>query len=84
MKGSTITYEKKQFDYDTHNLLPDPCRPYHVKTRETADGNGLCFSSEHVFCSNFAQSKLKYDSQLYTSVEQAFQISKVKAAAIRS
>lgn len=80
MKGSIITYDGKQFGYDSLNLLPDPCRPFHVKTCETDDGRGLCFASEHVFCSNFAQAKIRYRDQLFTSVEHAYQITKVKDA----
>lgn len=80
MKGSAISYNNKLYDYDSLNLLPDPCRPYHVKSRETTDGKGLCFALEHVFCSNFSSARVRYKGQLYTSVEHAYQTIKVKDA----
>lgn len=80
MKGSTISYNNKLYDYDSLNLLSDPCRPFHVKSHVTEDGKGLCFASEHVFCSNFAKAIIRYKNQLYSSVEHAFQVTKVKDA----
>lgn len=80
MKGSVITYNKKQYDYDMLNMLPDSCTPFVVKTRETTDKKGLCFSSEHTYCSNFYPSKIKYKSHVFTSVEHGFQYLKVKDA----
>lgn len=53
MRGSVITYQKKQYTYDTLNLLPEACTPFNVKSRETTDAKGLCFYSEHTYCSNF-------------------------------
>lgn len=80
MRGSVITYQGKQYDYERLNLLPESCTPYYVKTRETEDGEGLCFSSEHVYCSNLAPAIIKYEGNIYRSVEHAFQSKKVKDA----
>lgn len=80
MKGSAISYNNRMYGYDSLNLLPDPCRPYNVKSRGTNGGKGLCFASEHVFCSNFVSARIRYKGHLYTSVEHAFQESKVKDA----
>lgn len=80
MKGSTITYNGRQYGYDTLNLLPEPCTPFMVKTRETEDKKGLCFYSEHTYCSNFYPAKIKYHGSLFTSVEHAYQTTKVKDA----
>lgn len=80
MKGSTITYQKKQYNYDMLNLLPEPCTPQWVKSRTTSDGKGICYSSEHSYCSNFAPATIRHNGCLFTSVEHAFQLSKVKDA----
>lgn len=80
MKGSTITFQGKQYDYERLNLLPESCTPYYVKTHITEDGNGLCFASEHIFCSNLAPAKIKYGGKMYYSVEHTFQCIKVKDA----
>lgn len=50
------------------------------KTRETTDKTGLCFYSEHTFCSNFCPANIKYGKQVFTSVEHGFQYIKVKDA----
>lgn len=73
MRGSVITYGGKQYGYEKLNLLPEPCTPYYVKTRTTEDSKGLCFYSEHVFCSNFAPAKIKYNGIIYQTVEHAYQ-----------
>lgn len=44
----------------------------------TDDGYGFCYSSEHVYCSNFFPCKVKYDGNIFTSAEHAFQTHKVK------
>lgn len=80
MRGSIISFQGKQYDYDRLSLLPESCTPFYVKTRETTDKEGLCFSSEYVFCSNLAPAKLKYEGVVYHSVEHAFQCTKVKDA----
>lgn len=80
IKGSIITMRGMQYDYEKLYLLPDLCTPFHVKTRGTVDGKGLCFQSEHVFCSNFAPSILKYDGYTYKSVEHAYQCTKARDA----
>lgn len=80
MKGSTITYNKRQYTYEMLNLLPESCTPLATRSRCTEDGTGLCFFSEHVYCSNFAPAKIKYKSRVFTSVEHAYQYGKVKAA----
>lgn len=80
MRGSVITFNKKQYDYDMLNMLPDSCTPFMVKTRETEDKQGLCFYSEHTFCSNFYPAKIKYKNNVFTSVEHGFQYLKVKDA----
>lgn len=80
MEGSTITYNKKQYGYDMLNLLPESCTPFMVKTRETTDKSGLCFFSEHTFCSNFCPAKIKDGKQVFTSVEHGNQYLKVKDA----
>lgn len=59
------------------NLLPESCTPQQVKSRETEDGVGLCFQSEHVYCSNFAPAKLRFKGKVYTSVEHAYQSAKL-------
>lgn len=74
MRGSIITYDKKQFGYDNLSLLPD------VKSSDTTDGYGFCYSSEYVYCSNFFPCKVKYEGTVYTSAEQAFQTHKVSTA----
>lgn len=78
MRGSVITYQKKQYTYDTLNLLPESCTPFYVKSRETTDKTGLCFYSEHTYCSNFCPSPIRYKGGVYSSVEHAFQLTKVK------
>lgn len=78
MKGSIITMRGRQYDYEKLYLLPDPCTPFFVKSRETLDGTGLCFQSEHIFCSNFAPSIFKYDGYVYKTVEHAYQCIKVR------
>lgn len=80
MKGSVIVFRGRQYDYEKLNLLPESCTPYSVKSRETEDGTGLCFQSEHVFCSNFALSKIKYDEVVYPTVEHAFQCTRAREA----
>lgn len=80
MKGSIITYRKKQFSYESLSLLPDQCTPQWVKSRKTSDGTGLCYFSEHTYCSNFAPATIRHNGCLYTSVEHAYQILKVKDA----
>lgn len=80
LKGSVITYGGRQYDFNSLNLLPDKCRPFDVKTRETEDGTALCFFSEHTYCSNFHSAKIKTHDYLFTSVEHAYQTLKVKDA----
>lgn len=80
MKGSVIMFRGRRFDYEKLNLLPELCTPYDVKTRETIDGKGLCFQSEHVFCSNFASAKVKYEGVVYPTVEHAYQCIKAQDA----
>lgn len=80
LKGSTITYNGRTFGYESLNLLPQTCTPFHVKSRETSDGKGLCFYSEHTYCSNFHPAKIRYRGSLFTSVEHAYQTLKVKDA----
>lgn len=80
MKGPVIILNKKQYSYEMLNLLPAACTPEQVKSRRTEDGKGLCFFSEHVYCSNFASAKVRCKGKVYTSVEHAYQIAKVKDA----
>lgn len=80
MKGSLITYEKRQYGYDQLNLLPLAGRPEETRIRETADGMGLGYSSEHTYLSNFFPATIRFEDKLYTSVEHAFQHMKVKDA----
>lgn len=51
-----------------------------MRIRETIDGKGLGYSSEHTYLSNFFPVPLRYEGNLYTSVEHAFQHLKVKDA----
>lgn len=80
IKGSIITMRGRQYDYEKLYMLPDLCTPFYVKSRETLDGVGLCFQSEHVFCSNFASSTIKYDGYTYKTVEHAYQCIKARDA----
>lgn len=50
-----------------------------MRSRITTDGTGRAFSSEHVYCSNFAPAQIRYDDNLYVSAEHAFQTAKAKA-----
>lgn len=79
IKGSVITYQQKQYDYEMLNLLPSGCRPEDIKTRETNDKTGLGFQSEYVFLSNMAPAHVKYNRCMYTSVEHAYQTTKMRA-----
>lgn len=80
MRGSIITYDRKQYGYDNLSLLPEGCTPHDVKSCVTDDGYGFCYSSEHVYCSNFFPCKVKYEGTVYTSAEHAFQTHKVETA----
>lgn len=60
LKGNNISLNGKKYSYDELNLLPENCRPENVKSRVIDEGTGLAFSSEHVFCSNFAHSLFIY------------------------
>lgn len=79
IKGSVITYQQKQYDYQMLSLLPDGCRPEDIKTRETKDGKGLAFQSDYVYLSNMAPATFNYNKCLYTSAEQAYQTTKMRA-----
>lgn len=80
IRGTSISLNGKRYGYEELSLLPENCRPENVKSRIIDDGCSLAFASEHVFCSNFVQSDFVYRNQLFTSVEQAYQVYKVKAA----
>lgn len=79
IKGSLITYQQKQYDYEMLSLLPQGCKPEDIKTRETNDGKGLAFQSDHVYLSNMAPARFRYNKCLYTSAEHAFQTTRVRA-----
>lgn len=78
LKGSIITFNNRSYGYESLNLLPEPCTPFYVKSRETEDSKGLCFYSEHTYCSNFHPAKIRYRGSFFTSVEHAYQTLKVK------
>lgn len=80
MKGSTIHLDGKQFGYDELTLLPEKCRPENAKSRLFDDDLSMAFHSEHVFCSNMYNAMFVYKGQLYTSAEQAYQVTKVTEA----
>lgn len=80
MKGSTIQLDGKQYGYDKLNLLPDKCRPENAKSRLFDNDLSLAFHSEHVYCSNMFSAMFVYKGQLYTSAEQAYQVTKVSEA----
>lgn len=80
IRGSIITYNKVQYNYDSLNSLPEGCTPHYARSTETSDNAGFCYSSEYVYCSNFFPCKVKYKGELYSSAEHAFQTYKVKIA----
>lgn len=80
LKGSTIYIDGKQYGYDELTLLPDKCRPENAKSRLFDNDLSLAFHSEHVFCSNMYGALFTYKDQLYTSAEQAYQVTKVSEA----
>lgn len=80
MKGSTIYFDGKQYGYDELSLLPDKCRPENAKSRLFDNDLSLAFHSEHVYCSNMYSAMFVYKGQLYTSAEQAYQVTKVSEA----
>lgn len=80
MKGSLIHLDGKRYGYDELTLLPENCRPENAKSRLFDNDLSLAFHSEHVFCSNMYGALFTYKGQLYTSAEQAYQVTKVSEA----
>lgn len=80
MKGASISYNGKLYDYEMLSLLPENCRPENVKSKIFDDGKSLAFSSEFSYCSNFAPASLLYKGHYYTLAEHAFQATKAKTA----
>lgn len=80
LKSDAITLEGKTYKYEELSLLPEKCRPEDTRMVITEDGTGVGFQSELVYLSNFYPCELRYEGQVYSSAEQAFQHIKARDA----
>lgn len=80
LSGTSITYNKRVFQYKDLNCLPEGSRLEDTKLIPCQDGKGLCFQGDLCYVSNLYPCPVLYNKIPFTSAEQAFQWDKATAA----
>lgn len=71
--GTSITFEKKVYQYKDLNDLPVGSRLEDTPQVSVEGGTGICFQSELSYLSSFYPAPLTYRNKEFVSAEQAFQ-----------